>query len=220
MTRTRAPYAAFLLLVFGIAPAGAAAQLPDSTTAGAVPDDSLPSDSLASEGPATADSAATPDTLPTDWAAPVSAPAGATLDYLIATSPDTPSGMGLLETGLAEARIALEHVDLAGRDSTSLSNMTRHALHVIHAIDPSEAGAGPGMGYGVRRSARAMQDRLEELRRMDELPGVLRFHLPFALQAALGAEARASEANAGARSLQRATSAADTTSSSSVMGSK
>ena len=200
----RTALALLIVLIAVTGPTATAAQLPDSVTA-----DSLTSDSLAGDTRATTDPTASSDTLPTDWSAPLPMAARTTLEYVVATSPDTPGGMGLLETAQAEARIALEHVNLAGRDSTSLANMTRHVPHVLHAIDPVEAGAGPGMGYGVRRAARAMQDRLEELRRMDDLPGVLRFHVPFALQAARGAEARATEAIAVARALQRATSAAE-----------
>lgn len=188
---------ALALMVAMAAPTVTTAQLPDSIAV----------DSLTGATRATADPTAASDTLPADWSASLPMSGRTTLDYVVGASPDTPDGMGLLETARAEARIALEHVHLAGRDSASLSNMKRHVPHVLHAIDPAEAGGGPGMGYGVRRAARGMQDRLEELARMDDLPGVLRFHLPFALQAARGAEARANEAIAAARELQGATSA-------------
>lgn len=135
--------------------------------------------------------------------------ARAALAYVTDASPDTPGGMGLLDVARQEAEIALQHARLAGRDSTDLANMTRHVAHVLHALDPTEVGAGPGLGYGVRPAARAMTARLQEAGTVEAVPGVLRFHAPISVQAARGADARATEAVTVARSVQRAASAAE-----------
>lgn len=198
--------AAAVLLMALLAPGGAAGQIPDTTSmAPGAAVDSMVADSLA-----LAESLTATDSLPTpDWSVPMPEAARAALAYVTDASPDTPGGMGLLQVARQEAEIALQHVRLAERDSTDLASMTRHVAHVLHALDPTEVGAGPGLGYGVRPAARAMTTRLQEAARVEAVPGVLRFHAPIAVQAARGADARATEAVTVARSVQRAASAAE-----------
>lgn len=129
------------------------------------------------------------------------------LDHITGAYGDTPGGMGLIPTGMAEAEIAAEHVRLAGRDSTDLSNMTRHMAHVLHAIDPNEVGQGPGLGYGVKRAARGVLTHVALATDGEGVPGVLRFHAPYIESAARGAIGRADEAIEVARRVQRSTSA-------------
>lgn len=84
------------------------------------------------------------------------------IGYAAESFAETPTGQGLLPTAMAEARIAEQHVELAVADSLTLVGMRRHAGHVIHALDPDVvAGAGPGLGFGVRRAA------LEALRHVE-----------------------------------------------------
>lgn len=193
--------AGILLLVLGTLTAhGVEGQIPDTTSMAPM----ASADSMADDTITVADSLPTPD-----WSAPMPQAAQTALGYVTEASPDTPGGMGLLEVARQEAEIALQHARLAGRDSTDLANMTRHMTHVLHALDPTEVGAGPGLGYGVRPAARAITTRLQEAARVEGVPGVLRFHAPFAVQAARGAEARATEAVTVARSVQRAASAAE-----------
>lgn len=66
---------------------------------------------------------------------------------------DTPDGMGLLPTAIAESEIALTHAGLAAQQPDNLDWMKTHSLHVLHAVDASAIEAGPGLGYGVRRAA-------------------------------------------------------------------
>lgn len=170
------------------------------------------------------------------YAGPLPRPAADAVGYILTSSPDAPGGMGLLAVGMAEAEIAADHVALAGRDSTNLSNMQRHMSHVLHAVDPSEVGQGPGMGYGVRRAARQI---LEQARQLEgtgqtgqlegmeqaprpealapaavgevdaegDVPGVLRYHAPWVARAARGTMARTDEVTDLARQVQRASSA-------------
>ncbi|MDX1495115.1 MAG: hypothetical protein R3253_13685 [Longimicrobiales bacterium] len=187
------------------APLMVAGQLPDSMPPGAAEADSIDSSAA--------------------YTGPLPRPAREALAYILTSSPDTPNGMGLLAVGMAEAEIAAEHVALAGRDTTSLSNMQRHMSHVLHAVDPAEVGQGPGMGYGVRRAARQILEQarlLEGLAATDpgsmgvesedpgiesEVPGVLRYHAPWVARAARGTIARTQEVTELARQVQRASSA-------------
>jgi hypothetical protein len=68
---------------------------------------------------------------------------------------DTPANRGLLATAVAEATVAVDHAALAAQDPTNLANIKLHAGHVIHAIDPTQIGTGPGLGYGVKKAANA-----------------------------------------------------------------
>ena len=74
---------------------------------------------------------------------------------------DTPDGMGLLPTALAEAEVASTHAGLALRDLSNLDAIKRHTGHVLHAVDPNEMAAGPGLGYGVRRAAEGVVRHIE-----------------------------------------------------------
>lgn len=198
--------AAAVLLVACLAPGGAEGQVPDTTSM--APEAAV--DSMVADTLAVVDTITVADSLPTaDWSAPMPDAARTALAYVTDASPDTPGGMGLLQVARQEAEIALQHARLAGRDSTDLANMTRHVAHVLHALDPTEVGAGPGLGYGVRPAARAMTTRIREAARVGAVPGMLRFHAPIAVQAARGADARATEAVTVARSVQRAASVAE-----------
>lgn len=117
---------------------------------------------------------------------------------------DTPAGMGLIPTGMAEAAIAAEHVRVAGADSLDLANMTGNMLHVLHAIDPTEVGNGLGLGYGFKRAAEAVRVNAELALAEDSVPEMVSFHLPYISGAATGAIGLADEAIAVARSVQRA----------------
>jgi len=147
------------------------------------------------------------DTLERPYAGPLPPTASNALAYILTAAPDTPGGMGLLETGRAEAEIALQHASFAGRDSTNLGNMQRHMAHVIHAVDPGQGSQGPGMGYGVRRAARQILVQIENAQRVEGVPGALTFHGQRVAMAARGAAARVDEVVALARQVQSAGSA-------------
>ena len=66
---------------------------------------------------------------------------------------DTPDGQGLLTTAMAEAEIAARHAGLSAMSMEDVTAMKRHAGHVLHALDPAEMSAGPGLGYGVKTAA-------------------------------------------------------------------
>ena len=80
-------------------------------------------------------------------------PVGVHIGHVMNGFTDTPKGLGLLPTAMEEARVAAVHAGLAARDLENLGAMKLHAGHVINAVDPTVVTTGPGLGYGVKRSA-------------------------------------------------------------------
>ena len=80
-------------------------------------------------------------------------PAGVHIGHVVNSFNETPTLQGLLPAAIAEARIAVTHAGLAGRQPTNLEYMKTHAGHVIHALDPKVIAMGPGLGYGVTKGA-------------------------------------------------------------------
>ena len=177
-------------------PLGVAGQIPDSIPAADPALDSL----LA------LDSLAVVDTLQViDSIAPVPL-SDVMLEHFAYVSNayfETPGSMGLIPTGMAEAAIALEHVEIAGRDPSSLASMVANMRHVIHAIDPSVVPTGRGLGYGFKRAAEGVLTNIELATAAEMLPEAVAFHKPYMLWAATGALRRADEAIAMARQVQR-----------------
>ena len=66
---------------------------------------------------------------------------------------DTPAGGGLLPTAIAEANIAIQHAGFASKQPGNLSWMKTHIGHVLHTLDTSVKGKGPGKGYGMIKGA-------------------------------------------------------------------
>jgi hypothetical protein len=80
-------------------------------------------------------------------------PAGVHIGHVVNSFSETPTLQGLLPAAIAEARIAVQHAMLAGRQPNNLDYMKTHAGHVIHALDPKVITMGPGLGYGVTKGA-------------------------------------------------------------------
>ncbi|MEM7417925.1 MAG: hypothetical protein AAF389_20725 [Gemmatimonadota bacterium] len=120
----------------------------------------------------------------------------------------TPDGMGLLPTAVAEAEIAHQHATLAGRDPSSLEGMQRHMAHVIHALDPSEVEAGPGMGYGVLAAAEGAARHTELAAGSDGASDGVKTHATHVATAARHAVTNAEAAIGLAEEIQEAEDAA------------
>ncbi len=66
---------------------------------------------------------------------------------------DTPGNKGLLTTAIAESKVAVQHAGFAAGKPENLKWMQTHTHHVLHAVEPSLEGKGPGLGYGVIKAA-------------------------------------------------------------------
>jgi len=74
---------------------------------------------------------------------------------------EAPGSQGLLRIALAEGEIAALHADLAAQAVNSPSDVRLHVRHMLHAIDPSLALEGPGLGYGLERATEEVLTHLE-----------------------------------------------------------
>lgn len=88
-------------------------------------------------------------------------PAHTHIGHVTTGFPRAPDGMGLLPTAMAEAETAIQHVDLAARDTSNLPWMQTHAAHALHAVDPSQVEEGPGLGFGVIAAADGIAQHIE-----------------------------------------------------------
>ena len=170
-------------------PGFAEAQIPDSTL---VPDSTQPADSTQAT-----DSLRSAARLPEAVLLH--------LAHLAEAFFDTPRGMGLIETAMAEAEIAARYVSLAGQDATNLGRMIGNMSHVLHAIDPVEVGNGFGLGYGVRRAAEGVLLHIDLATSVEGVSDNVVFHAGYITAAASAALVRANAAIALARQVQRAT---------------
>lgn len=134
---------------------------------------------------------------------------GTHLGHILNTFGDTPDNMGLLPTAMAEARIAVQHAELASRNPGNLDALKLHAGHVIHALDPTVVPMGPGRGYGVKKATAAIAAHAELAAKVAGAPAAVGTHVPHVLAAARGALSRTEQAIALARQAQAATSASD-----------
>lgn len=87
-------------------------------------------------------------------------PAHLHLGHVMTNWRDTPGTRGLLPVALDEARVAVLHARLAAKGE-SLDDITLHAGHVLHALDPTVEPKGPGAGYGVKKAATGAQQHLD-----------------------------------------------------------
>jgi hypothetical protein len=92
---------------------------------------------------------------------PQSAPAGAAasnaahihIGHVMTMWKDTPNTQGFLPVAVADAKVAAAHAGLMQKSPDNLDVVKLHAGHVLHALDPTLEGKGPGSGYGVKRAA-------------------------------------------------------------------
>jgi hypothetical protein len=120
-----------------------------------------------------------------------------------------PDGQGLLPTAIAEARIAAQHAELAGRDPANLDAMKLHAGHVLHALDPSVVEQGPGQGFGVKRAGEAIATHIGLAAGSEGASANVATHAAHVAASARTVAQRADEAVAVATRIQAAGSAAE-----------
>jgi hypothetical protein len=99
-------------------------------------------------------------------------PAHLHIGHVMTNWRDTPGTRGFLPVAVEEARVAVLHAGLAAK-AASLDDMTLHAGHVLHALDPAVEPKGPGAGYGVKKAAAGALQHLEFAVKADgATPGV------------------------------------------------
>lgn len=134
-------------------------------------------------------------------------PAGVHIGHVVNKFFDTPDSLGLLPTAVAEARIAVQHAQLAARNTNVLSAMQTHAGHVINALDPTIVKQGPGRGYGVKKAATGVATHIELAAKAPGASAAVITHSVHIATAARSTVARADKIIAIAQKIQAATTA-------------
>jgi hypothetical protein len=136
-------------------------------------------------------------------------PVGVHIGHVMNAFNDTPKGMGLLPTAMAEARTAATHAGLAARDPSNLAAMKLHAGHVINAVDPTVVTTGPGLGYGVKRAALGVAAHIDLAAKTPGASENVIMHANHVGTSARNTVQRADAIVALAKQIQAATSATD-----------
>ena len=143
---------------------------------------------------------------------PADLPAGAVgthIGHVINSFTGTPNGDGLLTVAIAEAKVAIQHAGLAGRQPGNLDAMKLHAGHVLNALDPTIVPTGPGLGYGMKKAALGAANHIELAAKAPGASPNVTMHAAHIAQAAKNSAARADSVIALAKQVQAATSASD-----------
>jgi hypothetical protein len=135
--------------------------------------------------------------------------AGVHIGHVVNSFNETPTLQGLLPAALAEARIAVTHAGLAGRQPTNLEYMKTHAGHVIHALDPSVIKVGPGLGYGVTKGATGTATHIDLAAAAPGASPAVVMHAKHIATAARGVAVRAGAALVIAQKVMAATTPAE-----------
>jgi hypothetical protein len=135
--------------------------------------------------------------------------AGVHIGHVVNSFNETPTLQGLLPAAMAEARIAVTHAGLAGRQPTNLEYMKTHAGHVIHALDPKVIAMGPGLGYGVTKGAAGAATHIDLAAAAPGASPAVVMHAKHIATAARSVAERAGAALAIAQKVMAATTAAE-----------
>ena len=137
-------------------------------------------------------------------------PAGVHIGHVVNGFNETPTLQGLLPAATAEARIAIQHAGLAGRQPNNLEYMKLHAGHVIHALDPKAINlTAPGLGYGVTKAATGVATHIDLAAAAQGASPAIVMHAKHIATAARNVAERAGAALAIAQKVQAATTAAE-----------
>jgi hypothetical protein len=136
-------------------------------------------------------------------------PAGVHIGHVVNGFNETPTLQGLLPAAMAEARIAVQHAGLAGRQPNNLEYMKLHAGHVIHALNPAVITMGPGLGYGVTKAATGVATHIDLAAAADGASPAVVMHAKHIGTAARNVVVRAGAALAIAQKILAATTATE-----------
>jgi hypothetical protein len=136
-------------------------------------------------------------------------PAGVEIGYVVNTFKEAPLLQGLLPAALAEARIAIQHAGLAGRQPTNLEYMKTHAGHVINALDPTIVKMGPGQQYGVKKAADGVASHIELAAKAEGATPSITVHATHIAMAARNTIARADQVIEIAQKIMASSSATE-----------
>ncbi len=122
---------------------------------------------------------------------------------------DTPDGMGLLPTAVAEAEIVATHAGLAADQPGNLEWMKTHIGHVLNAVNPEVQAKGPGLGYGVIMAAGGAAKHINFAAESEGASDNVRAHAEHVAASSVNTVTRANEIVALGQKVLAATSAAD-----------
>ncbi|MFV2003508.1 MAG: hypothetical protein ACC619_11070, partial [Paracoccaceae bacterium] len=122
---------------------------------------------------------------------------------------DTPDGIGLLPTAIAEAEIAITHANLAAQQPDNLDWMKAHSLHVLQAVDASAVMEGPALGFGVGMGGGGVAKHIGLAAEAEGATENIKAHAVHVASAAKNTSARVAEIIANVAAIQAATSAAE-----------
>jgi len=134
---------------------------------------------------------------------------GTHIGHVVNAFNDTPNGDGLLTVAINEAKVAIQHAGLAGRQPNNLDAMKLHAGHVLNALDPTIVPTGPGLGYGMKKAAIGAATHIELAAKAPGASQNVQTHAAHIAQAAKNSAMRADSVIAIAKQVQAATSPAD-----------
>lgn len=135
--------------------------------------------------------------------------AGTHIGHVLNSFTDTPDSRGLLPVALGDARVAIQHAQLAARQPTNLDMIKLHAGHVLNALDPSIIPMGPGSGYGMKKAALGVASHIEMAAKAAGATPNIVTHSAHVAMAARNSATRADQCIELAKQIQAATSADD-----------
>jgi len=136
-------------------------------------------------------------------------PARTHLAHVTTSFPNAPDGRGLVVTTAEEVNVAMMHANFAGGDPENLDMMKTHAGHVLHVLVAPEGSQGPGLGWGVKRGAEAIETHITAAASAEGASESLRTHSTHVVATARAVVARAEQGAELARRIQAAQTAAE-----------
>lgn len=89
------------------------------------------------------------------------------IGHVMTSFKDTPQQQGLLPTAIAEAKVMIQHAQLAAKNPNDLAAMKLHAGHVLHVVSPDIEPNGPGSGYGLKKAILGARQHTENAAKAD-----------------------------------------------------